>query len=304
MTKPRLLIITANRANRSLLEERLEGSCKIVTSTSDDVLDISFDLAILDARTLSDLKQQVQERREDEQPVFLPFLVCLPRDHANSAARFLGKLVDDIILTPIEPMELKARINNLLRMRAMSLDLQDKLEEVQELSVTDDVSGFHNTRFLHQCLDGLLARPGAVVSLVFTDMDRFKAVVDTHGHLLGAQVLREAAETFHRHLGPDDRIVRYGGDEYVIVLPGQGKDEARDKVERLRQGLADDTFLRKEKINLKITASIGLATYPDDASDKRELLAAADRCLFRSKAGGKNRVTVYKAESRDHEAAG
>lgn len=255
-------------------------------------------MAILDAPALGDLKKHVQERREAEQPAFLPFLVFLPRVHAKSAARFLGKLVDDVILTPIEPTQFKARVNNLLRLRSLSVALQTQFEEVQKLSVTDDVSGFHNTRFLHQYLGELLARPGAVVSLVFTDMDRFKAVVDTHGHQLGAKVLREAAETFDRHLGPDDRIVRYGGDDYVIILPGQGKTEALTKIERQREGLESDTFLQKEKINLQITASIGLATYPDDAKDMRELLAAADQCLFRSKVAGKNRVTVYQADGR------
>ncbi len=298
MKKPRLLILTANRANRTLLENSLANEYEVVTAAGDDILDISFDLTILDAPTLVDLKKHVEERRKSEQPVFLPFLVFLPRAHAKSASRFLGKLVDDVILTPIEPAELKARVNNLLRLRTLSLELKDRLEEVQKISVTDDVSGFHNTRFLHQFLDELLAQPKAVVSLVFTDMDKFKAVVDTHGHLLGAQVLREAAETFNRHLGPGDRIVRYGGDEYVIVLPGQGKAEALEKIETLRKGLESDTFLRKEKINLHITASIGLATYPDDAKDKRELLAAADQCLFRSKAAGKNRVTVYKADGQ------
>ncbi|TWU46165.1 putative diguanylate cyclase YedQ [Rubripirellula tenax] len=84
----------------------------------------------------------------------------------------------------------------------------------------------------------------------------------------------------------------------MIILPGQGKTEALEKIERLRQGLESDIFLRKENINLQITASIGLATYPEDAKDKRELLAAADQCLFRSKAAGKNRVTVYKADGQ------
>lgn len=293
MKSQRILLLTANRANRRLLEEYLSRDYQVIAAGEDNVLDIPFDLGILDAPALATFKKDVQQRREAERPVFLPFLVFLPRANATQAGRFLEKAVDDLILTPIEPTELKARVNNLLRLRALSLDLKARFEEVKKLSVTDDVSGFHNTRFLHEFLDELLARPGSVVSLVFTDMDRFKSVVDTHGHLLGAKVLREAAETFHRHLGPEDRIVRYGGDEYVIVLPGQGKAEALKKIEELRKGLVADTFLRKEKINLRITASIGLATYPEDAKSKRDLLAAADQCLFRSKENGKNRVTVF-----------
>ncbi|MGE3311901.1 MAG: GGDEF domain-containing protein [Limisphaerales bacterium] len=292
MKSHRVLVLTSNHSNRRHLEDCLSRDYQVVVAGPDNVLDIPFDLAILDAPSLAALKKEVQLRRKREAPVFLPFLVFMPRTHAPQAARFLGKSVDDIILTPIETIELRARVGNLLRLRTLSVDLKDRFEEVQRLSVTDDVSGFHNTRFLHQFLDEILAKPGAVVSLVFTDMDRFKSVVDTHGHLLGAKVLREAAEVFHQHLGPEDRIVRYGGDEYVLILPDQRKAEALDKIERLRQGLIHATFLQKERINLHITASIGLATFPDDARTKRDLLAAADRCLFRSKETGKNRITT------------
>ncbi|MBM3881286.1 MAG: diguanylate cyclase [Verrucomicrobia bacterium] len=292
MKNPRILVLTSNRANRHLLEGWLSKSYQVISASGDNVLDVPFDMAILDASVLTSLKREAQTRRERERPVFLPFLLFTPRVNAVLAARYLGRLVDELILTPIEMIELRARVNNLLQLRQLSLELREQYRAVKQLSVTDDVSGFHNTRFLHQYLDELLSRPGAVVSLVFSDMDRFKSVVDTHGHLLGAKVLREAAQVFHRHLDPEDRIVRYGGDEYVIILPGQRKKEALAKVERLRQGLLAEAFLKQEGIRLHITASLGLATYPDDAQDKRALLAAADRCLFQSKERGKNRITV------------
>jgi len=123
-------------------------------------------------------------------------------------------------------------------------------------------------------------------------MDGFKSVVDTHGHPLGAKVLKEVAEEVNRHLDPRDKIVRYGGDEYVVILPDQGKDEALAKIEGVKEGLTSTRYLREEGINLSATASFGLATFPHDAKDKRELLAAADDCLFKSKARGKNRISV------------
>jgi diguanylate cyclase (GGDEF)-like protein len=177
-------------------------------------------------------------------------------------------------------------------------DYQDKLEKtnrlLQKLSVTDDVTGFQNTRFLHQYLDWCLG-PASTradrVTLVFFDMDDFKQVVDRHGHLLGAKVLKEVAQVVYSHLGPADRIVRYGGDEYVVILPDQGGGEALAKVEAIRTGISSSAYLRQERINLKVTASFGLATFPDDARDKRQLLMAADQCLFRSKKKGKNRIT-------------
>jgi diguanylate cyclase (GGDEF)-like protein len=165
-----------------------------------------------------------------------------------------------------------------------------------KLSVTDDVSGFNNTRYLHRYLDRVLSAPDAhnqELSLVFFDLDNFKHVVDTHGHLLGSKVLKEVAQTIHRELDEDDRIVRYGGDEFVVILPRQNKGQALAKVQRMKRALIRTPFLHKEKINAHVTASFGLATFPHDAGDKRELLAAADDCLFRSKADGKNRISVF-----------
>ncbi len=174
------------------------------------------------------------------------------------------------------------------------LALKEANAHLHDATLTDDVSGFRNTRFLHQFLDRNLGEEARrdKLSLVFFDMDRFKVVVDTHGHLLGAKVLREVAEVVDKHLHPEDRIVRYGGDEYVVILPGQDGERAKAKVERLRAAIGETPFLQDEGIGLRVTASFGLATFPDDAFDKRQLLAQADQCLFESKARGRNRVSV------------
>jgi len=208
--------------------------------------------------------------------------------------RHLGRLVDDLILKPLNQDELQARVANLLRRRRLSVELKKEHDRVVKLSVTDDVSGFYNTRYLHRYLDRLLASPTAweeEVSLVFFDLDNFKDVVDTHGHLLGSKVLKEVAQAVARVLDPDDRLVRYGGDEYVVILPRQNKAQALEKVDRMKEVLTTTPFLHKEGLDIGLTASFGLATFPHDARDKRELLGEADRCLFRSKSRGKNRIT-------------
>src|SRR5262249_58422764 len=165
---------------------------------------------------------------------------------------------------------------------------------VMKLAVTDDVSGFNNTRYLHRYLDRLLEVPAnraQEVCLVFFDLDNFKRLVDKHGHLLGTKALREVAQTVAHQLDEDDRLVRYGGDEFIVILPRQSKDEALLKVARIQQAITSTEFLQKEGIGAHLTASFGLASFPTDAKDKRELLAEADRCLFRSKNSGKNRVS-------------
>jgi len=184
-------------------------------------------------------------------------------------------------------------------------DYHDKLERMNELlqkqSVTDDVTGFNNTRFLHQYLDQWMGSTSAGVeklTLVFFDMDNFKLAVDLYGHMLGAKVLKEVAEVVHTYLDAEDHIVRYGGDEFVVILPNQGSQEAFSKVEAIRKGVRSTAYLRQEKIHLNVTASFGLASFPDDARDKKQLLMAADQCLFQSKKEGKDRISMWPLLSK------
>src|SRR5204862_2854315 len=132
---------------------------------------------------------KVRQRRHTEEPVLLPFLLVTLRRKGSLPMRHLGGLVDDVIVRPIDVAELQARVANLLRLRRLSLELKKEHDRVVKLSVTDDVSGFHNTRYLHRYLDRLIDSPSSrfeEVSLVFFDLDNFKQVVDTHGHLVGA----------------------------------------------------------------------------------------------------------------------
>lgn len=167
--------------------------------------------------------------------------------------------------------------------------------KMADLALTDTVTGFYNTRFLHQHLEWLLEplspRVGQL-SLVFLDMDDFKQVVDAHGHLMGTKVLKEVAGVIASNLGEDDRLVHYGGDEFVILLPEQGKAQALEKVEAIRKALTEAVFLREEGREVKVTASFGVANYPEDAIQKEDLLRLADRSMFRSKEAGKDTITT------------
>jgi diguanylate cyclase (GGDEF)-like protein len=164
-------------------------------------------------------------------------------------------------------------------------------ERIKALSLTDDVSGFYNGRFLHEAL-GKLIDSSTQTSLVFIDMDHFKRIVDTYGHPLGGKVLKEVAQVIGTQLDHEDSLVRYGGDEYVILLPRQNKDDALRKVERIRQTLCSSSFLVEDGHDVKVTASFGIAHYPDDAADLKELLHSADVSLYISKDRGKNTITV------------
>ena len=198
-------------------------------------------------------------------------------------------------------LELRRHVELQKKNQRMLKEYQDTLERtnalLQKQSVTDDVTGFNNTRFLHQYLDQCLNPISdrlEKLTLVFFDMDNFKQVVDKHGHLLGAKVLKEVAEVVHSHLDTRDHIVRYGGDEYIVILPGQGGEDVFSKVEAIRKGISSTPYLQQEEVHLRITASFGLAMFPNDAKDKKQLLMAADRCLFQSKKEGKDRISAWE----------
>jgi diguanylate cyclase (GGDEF)-like protein len=162
---------------------------------------------------------------------------------------------------------------------------------IESLAITDDVTGFYNTRFLHNCLDKFLQQ-SQLVSLAFLDLDDFKQVVDAHGHLMGSKMLKEVAEVIASQLEDDDLLVRYGGDEYVVILPAQDRGAALEKMGNVHRELADASFLQSEGLEIRITASCGVASYPQDATDKKDLLQLADQALYRSKEQGKNSITV------------
>src|SRR4051812_23478788 len=148
----------------------------------------------------------------------------------------------------MDETELRARVTNLLRLHRLSLELKKEHDRVLKLSVTDDVSGFNNTRYLHRYLDRFLSQPDAhdqELSLVFFDLDNFKRVVDTHGHLLGSKILKEVAQAISKELDEDDRIVRYGGDEFVVVLPRQSKRQGPRTGQQRRRPIAEKPFLHE-----------------------------------------------------------
>jgi diguanylate cyclase (GGDEF)-like protein len=282
----RVLLQITRKKERRRLEDLLSEAYHIVLPNQEHPLAEEVDLVILDGPSLKQLRPQVRARRKAEGPVFLPFLLLTVRRQGSMPGRHLGRVVDDLIVRPLNEQELMARVANLLRMRRWSLELKKEHDRVMKLAVTDDVSGFNNTRYLHRFLDRLIETPSAKpseVCLVFFDLDYFKSLVDAHGHLLGSKALKEVAQAVHRVLDPDDRIVRYGGDEFIVILPRQSKAEAMVKVDQMRNAIATTSFLQKEGINAHLTASFGMASYPEDAQDKRQLLAEADRCLFESK---------------------
>ena len=176
---------------------------------------------------------------------------------------------------------------------AIAVENTRRYRQIQRLAVKDNLTGLYNTRYLYQSLETLIptdANAAVPFSLIFLDIDDFKRVVDTHGHLNGSQTLQEVAALIQSCIDESAFGVSYGGDEFVVVLPACGKSEAMEKAEDIRIKLSQTHFLQNQGLRVRIQASFGVATYPEDATDCTGLLGLADHAMFRVKRGGKNAV--------------
>lgn len=180
---------------------------------------------------------------------------------------------------------------------AIAIQNAQYVEKIHEMSITDEYTGLYNARYLHQIVDQLVrtasVQDGAF-SVVFVDIDNFKKVVDTYGHLLGSQALKEIGQTIAASLTDSDILVKYGGDEYVIVLPGRDREQAKLLVLEILHKIKKSLYLVSQPEPVRITASFGIASFPDDASTKKDLLLLADQSMYRIKRTSKNGVGVVE----------
>jgi diguanylate cyclase (GGDEF)-like protein len=184
-------------------------------------------------------------------------------------------------------------ICSLLEPAAAALDAALHLKRAEALSVTDDLTQLYNSRYLNQVLRREIKRAlrsGRPLSLLFVDLDGFKTVNDRHGHLSGSRALVEVAAVIRGSARETDGVARFGGDEFALVLPDTGRDGAFAVGERIRERIAAHAFLRSAGLDIRLTASVGVATLPDVAASADELVAAADAAMYAVKDRGKNGI--------------
>jgi diguanylate cyclase (GGDEF)-like protein len=211
-----------------------------------------------------------------------------------------GESIGLIELMAKGPIELDADRLSLARTIAneasIALENARLYEEARALADRDPLTGFYNHRYLHERFGQEAVRARRArrpLSLLMLDLDDFKLVNDTFGHVLGDDVLRWTAELIRRTLRASDVPARYGGDEFAILLPDSGVDDAALTAERLVAAFADTAFTTSSRLAVPIEISIGAATFPTDGRTAAELIAVADAGLYRMK-----RAVVRTAESR------
>jgi diguanylate cyclase (GGDEF)-like protein len=212
-----------------------------------------------------------------------------------------------VVLLFNEPgQELGSEINAknlhfLLEQSSLAFDNAVRFATARNLANIDELTGLYNYRFLDVALEREIKRTeryGSNLSLIFLDLDLFKNVNDTHGHLIGSKVLREVGLMLKDLTREVDFVFRYGGDEYTIILVETGKSGAACVAERIRKSIENHQFLSTEGYNIRITASLGYSCFPDDSRSKVELLEFADKAMYKGKISGKNIVLHISADDK------
>ncbi len=178
---------------------------------------------------------------------------------------------------------------------AIAIENARSVEKIQELTITDDCTGLYNARHLYKTLQTEVyrsARFGYEFSVIFIDLDHFKQVNDTHGHLVGSKLLAEIGYLIKAQLRLIDFAFRYGGDEFVVLLPQTPKDAALVVARRLRDSLRASNFCKDEGLNLNVRASIGLATYPHDAKTPHDIIRQADEMMYMVKNSTRDNIGI------------
>ncbi len=176
---------------------------------------------------------------------------------------------------------------------AIAVENARNYRAVQELTISDDLTKLYNSRYLHLVLDREIAsceRYKEDVSLVFIDLDNFKSVNDQYGHMVGSQLLQEFGDFLLSTTRISDVAIRYGGDEFVLILPRTSKAEAIRFVNRARESLHNHVFLKSKHLNIKLTASFGISSFSEDGKTMDELITAADKAMYYVKKGTKDGV--------------
>ena len=295
----KVLIADDELVSRRLLQSMLERLGYEVVVASDGVeaqtILLAQDgprLAILDWMMPGADGLDVCRAIREHARAYVYVIVLTSRDRKEDLVAAFDAEVDDFITKPYEPVELRARLRSGERVLALQATLLQAQSLLQHQATHDSLTGLWNRGMVHQQLELELkrtARSGEPVAVIMADLDRFKQVNDEHGHAAGDAVLYEASARMRAVLRDHDGLSRYGGEEFLILLPRTTRETALTVAERVRTAVAATPVTTGGKA-LTITISMGLATTAQSPAVVDALIADADAALYRAKAAGRNRV--------------
>jgi two-component system cell cycle response regulator len=310
---PRILIVDDHEDNVELLRMRLEAWGYRTASERDGEAALAAveaeppDLVLLDVMMPKLDGFEVARRLKANRGLpFVPIIMQTALDSTDDKVQGLEAGADDYITKPIDFAELRARINSMLRIKRLQEVVEERERELLEvnerlrhMSQTDGLTGLDNRRHIEERLREMWEhgqRLHEPVGCVMADLDKFKSVNDTYGHQAGDAVLKQLAQILKREAREIDRVGRYGGEEFMLLLPGTVLDAAVTFAERVRKEVEGHTFTF-EGGSLRRTASFGVSAWPHPRiRDCEALVRAADDALYVAKETGRNRVIRFDSE--------
>jgi two-component system cell cycle response regulator len=258
-----------------------------------DLLMLSLELERFDALRLVGQVRTVERTRH------LPILLVTEPEQSARLLRGLDLGANDYIVRPIDKNELLARVRTQVRRRRYAEQLRDNVQQSMELAVTDPLTGLFNRRYMERHLGTLVEKSagrGKSLSVLILDIDYFKSINDQFGHDAGDDVLREFADRMRTCVRGIDLACRYGGEEFVVVMPDTDLSVATMVAERIRRRIAGEPFpIHRGERAIEVTISIGIAARTSPHDDATAILKRADEALYRAKRDGRNRVVADAA---------
>jgi len=283
-------ILISNKTNKELLIDWIGRKYEIIEIKRDSDLYEELDLIVIDGLNMKKYREKIKNKKSAESPVFLPVLFITNREDVKYITNQLWIVVDEIILTPIEKVELAARIEILLRTRRLSIMCQN-------LAITDPLTGLYNIRHFFKLAEievSKLKRHKKTCSCLMIDIDYFKNINDTYGHIVGDKVLIEVGKRIKQGIRDYDILARYGGEEFIILLPETDLENAIAVAERIRKNIASSEIEINDEVKIPVTVSIGVASANGNDIILDELIKKADRALYITKNSGRNKVSYIK----------
>jgi two-component system cell cycle response regulator len=279
--------------NEMIAADSFEEAMVRVRGGDFDLIVVSLGLRSFDGLRLCSQLRSLPEARN------VPILVLVSDGDRRKLSQALEMGVNDYLTRPVDKNELIARVRTQLRKKRYQDRLRHNVQLSLEMAITDQLTGLHNRRYMSRHLDTLISganKTGKPIAFLIFDIDHFKRVNDTHGHDIGDEVLREFAGRIAANVRGIDLACRYGGEEFVVVMPDTDMDFACSVAERLRKSVESTPFaISRAPDTLSITISIGIAGSSGTADSAAALLHRADKALYRAKNEGRNRVVAAAA---------
>jgi two-component system, cell cycle response regulator len=303
----RILVVDDHPDNVEIIHARLSSrGFQVETATNgqealDRVQENPPHLILLDVMMpLMDGYEVSRRIKNDEHLPYIPIILVTARDSTQDKVEGLDAGADDYLTKPINFPELEARVRSMLRIKRLqdeldqtNRELEDMNKKLRKLSITDGLTELFNHRHVHELLHEEFERShrtGDPIAVVMLDLDRFKQVNDTYGHPTGDVILYETANILRETAREIDMIGRYGGEEFIAILPDATEEAAVRFAERVREAVVAHVY-RDEAIEVRMTLSSGVASHPEYEVDNPDLLIKrADEALYAAKSGGRNRV--------------